>query len=505
MHVLWIGTSAGVAFLRSGQIEIPHNPPESLREQIFGIAEDDKDSLWFVTSDHVLKVDRTRLLSGQIDDAEVESYGIADGLQGVEGVRRDRSIATDLSGRIWVSLNRGLAVTDPNLKINSSLPGRVRLESVLVAGVPVDLSSPLKIPAGGSSITFNYAGMNLAAMERVRFRYKLDGSDRGWGDAVAVRQVTYSHLNPGSYRFRVVASNGEGLWNGPESTISFDVEPAFWQTLRFQAACVLACLLAVSAIYRFRMSQLTQQLNVRFQERLAERTRIAQELHDTLLQGFLSASMQLDVAEDQLPADSPSKPTLKRILKLMEKVTDESRKALRGLRGSADEALNLEVAFSRIRQEFGTDEKTDYRVIIRGVKREPRLLICDEVYRIGREALVNAFVHAHAETIEVELEYASTYFRILVRDDGLGIAPHVLESGRDGHWGLLGMRERAERIGASLKLRSRVGAGTEVELTVPGTIAFKHGTRGPISQWLSWFSRERFGASPTHTSKRAHK
>jgi signal transduction histidine kinase len=259
------------------------------------------------------------------------------------------------------------------------------------------------------------------------------------------------------------------------------------------------------ALYRLRMYQLTRQLNVRFHERLAERTRIAQELHDTLLQGFVSASMQLDVAEDQLPDDSPTKPALRRILQLMGRVTEEGRNALRGLRAAESDSRDLEIAFSRMRQELAIDENIGYRVIAHNDTRPLRPVIRDEVYRIGREALVNAFLHAQANTIEVEVEYASRYLRIMVRDDGCGIDPQVLDAGRQGHWGLPGMRERSEGIGASLKLRSRMGAGTEVELTVPSTIAFESQSHGPVSQWLTWFNREKFDPESGNDKKRGHK
>jgi signal transduction histidine kinase len=370
--------------------------------------------------------------------------------------------------------------------------------------LPLGLQSPLKVPAGSQSITFNYVGTSLSVPDRVRFRYKLDGSDHDWSDIVALRQVVYSHLGPGSYRFRVVASNGGELWNGPETIFPFSIEPTFWQTWWFRLLCLSACALAVMAIYRLRMYQLTQQLNVLFQERLAERTRIAQDLHGTLLQGVLSASLQLDVAEDQLPENSPTKPLLRRILQLMRQVTEEGRSALHGLRITDEDQRNLEVAFSRMRQEFSVDEKIGYRIIVRGDTRPLRPMIRDDMYRIGREALVNAFLHAKANTVEVEVEYASRYLRVLVRDDGCGIDPEVLHLGREGHWGLVGMRERSERIGGHLKLRSGTGVGTEVELTVPGAIAFENQTNGSKSWWRPRPRREKFKSAPDDP-KEGHK
>ena len=212
---------------------------------------------------------------------------------------------------------------------------------------------------------------------------------------------------------------------------------------------------------------------------LAERIRIAQELHDTLLQGFVSASMQLHVAVDRPPVDSSAKPVLRRVLQLMTQVIEEGRNAVQHLRSSSGGNLDLEHAFSEINQELGFGQEIAFRVIVAGRPRLLRKAVRDEVYRIGREALVNAFRHAGAMNIEVELEYTPRHLRVVVRDDGRGIDPRVLRSERDKHWGLLGMRERSERIGAKLRIWSRHAAGTEVELSVPGRIAFDRGKSRP--------------------------
>jgi ligand-binding sensor domain-containing protein len=501
-HVLWTATSGGLAYISSGKIKVPLRLPEALREQIFGVAEDGMGSLWFTTSDHILRVNQDRLLGDSLSDTDVQTYGMADGLQGMEGAGRDGSLVADSQGRIWISRKSGLSMADPIVISKNSVPVAVRIESMSAGGSQINAKNPIKIPSGIRSITLNYGSTNLAKPERIRFRYKLDGSDQGWSDPVASRQVVYKNLGPGTYLFRIVASNSVGLWNGPETSVPFVIEPAFWQTWWFRVACLAGCCLMILAIYRLHIHQLTKRLNVGFQERLAERTRIAQELHDTLLQGVLSASLQLDVAEDQLPEDSAAKPLLKRVLQLMGTVTEEGRNALRGLRTTEPSSQSLETAFSRLRQEFPVDGKTDYRVIVDSATRPMRPLIRDEVYRIGREALLNAFKHAHANRIEVEVEYASRHLRVLVRDDGRGINPQVLHSGLEGHWGLDGIRERSKRIGADLRLRSRIGAGTEVDLTVPGSIAFEKGSNGTISRWFRWLSRERLDTPPHDKGKR---
>lgn len=470
--VLWIATASGLAYRSQGQIQPLRHLPPLLNEPILGITQDGLGALWFTTSDHVLKADRDKLLDGSLENSDLASFGPADGLRDVEGVRRDRSLVSDSLGCVWVSLSRGLAVADPMRSLRSASPGSVRVESMLADSDAVDLSGSLNIAPGTRTVIFNYATTNLSAPNRVRYRYTLDGSGQGWSHIVDSRQVVFSNLGPGNYRFRVIASNVNGLWNGQESDISFQIAPQFWQTWWFRLSCLAAALLAMVALYQIRVAQLTHQLNLRFQERLAERTRIAQDLHDTLLQGVLSASMQLDLAEDRLPESSPAKPALNRVLQLMRQVIDEGRRALSGLRNEDTSALLLEQALSQLKQEFPMDKNLQYRVLVQGDSRPLRPIVRDDIWRIGREAVVNAVLHSGAESIEVDVEYLSRHLRLSVRDDGRGIDPKILESGREGHWGLIGIRERSESIGAAVKLRSRVGAGTEVELTVPGAIAF---------------------------------
>jgi len=498
-HVLWIATSGGLALFASGGIDVPDHLTDALREEIIGIAEGNRGALWIVTSDHVLEVNRDRLLTGSLSDSDVQNYGTEDGLPGVEGVRRDRSIVADPGGRIWISLARGLAMADPARTARAAVPVKVRIESIFAGGGPLALDNTPKLGSGTHSITFNYADTNLSVPQRIRFRYRLDGTDQGWSDEVALRQVVFTNLGPGPYRFRIVASNGVGSWNGPETTIPFMVDPAFWQTWWFRLVLLAASCVVFIAVYRMRMSQLTEQLIVRFNERLAERTRIAQELHDTLLQGVLSATLQLDVVEDQTPPDSPTKPLLRHILELMARVSEEGRNALRGLRTTDSLSFSLETSLSRVGQEFANEEKVNYRVASQVASRSLSPMIRDEVYRIGREAVVNAFLHARASNIEVEVEYAKRFFRVLVRDDGCGIDARVLETGRDGHWGLAGMRERSENIGANLKLRSRIGAGTEVELTIPGTMAYESQSRSSLFARLPWFNRK--GSMPRSATR----
>jgi signal transduction histidine kinase/ligand-binding sensor domain-containing protein len=483
--VLWIGSAGGIASLTSDHIEVRRNVPEPLRGQIFGIAEDRTGWLWIATSNHVLRIKRNSLLAEGLSDADVREYGLADGLLGTEGVKRHQSVVVDPLGRIWFSMNRGLSVVDPSRAAGISAPALVHVEAVSVDGNPIDPRVPIRISSARQRITFSYTGLSLSDSERVRYRYRLDGFDRAWSEPVTTRTAIYTNLNPGTYHFRVIACNGDGLWSSSEARIGFEVEPMWWQAWWFRVSALVFGGLVILGFYRLRLRQLTHQLNLLFEERLAERTRIAQDLHDTLLQGFLSASMQLHVANDQLPEDWPAKPIVNRVLDLMRRVIDDGRNAVRGLRSSTAEAADLEQALSRVPQEFALQQPIDFRMIVEGQARALHPVIRDEVYRIGREALANAFRHSQASGIEVELEYADSQLRVLVRDNGCGIDPDVLRSGRDGHWGLSGMRERAGRIGAKLKVWSRSAGGTEVELSVPGHVAFRSNSAGRGPRWLT--------------------
>ena len=483
--LLWIGTADGLAFLSSVKIQVPGGMPELLRESILGISEDGSGWLWIATANHVFSVKRDALLSNAVSDLDVREYGFADGLHSMEGLKRDSSVSADSHGRIWFSMSSGLSVVDPAKLAQASAPAIVHVESISADNVPVDLNGAVRIPPARQRVTFHYAGLSLAIPERVKFRYMLEGFDHGWSDSVTTRDAIYTNLGAGSYRFRLIASNSNGMWNSAETEMALKVEPTFWQTWWFRITALLVCGLGVLLFYRLRLLQLTRQMNVRFEERLAERTRIAQELHDTLLQGFLSASIQLHVADEQLTADSPAKPVVSRVLKLMQGVIEEGRNAVRGLRSPRENLYDLDSAFSKIPEEIGAHDTVDFKVIVEGQIRPLNPLIRDEVYRIGREALVNAFLHSRADSIEIELEYTLRHLRILVRDDGCGIDPQVLRSGREGHWGLSGMRERAEGIGAHLKVWSRVTGGTEVDLSVPGDIAFAFSSTPRLVKWFA--------------------
>lgn len=485
--ILWIGTAKGLAFFDSGRIHFNEDMPASLREPILGIASDKNNSIWVATANHVLRVEREKLLQGAVRGEDVREFNSSDGLESTEGVKRSRSVAADSMGRVWFYLSRGISMVDANRLKSESAPALVQIQTIAVDGSAVESRDDVSIGSGHQKFAFNYAGLSLANPANVKYRYRLDGFDKDWSEPTAVREAVYTNLNPGLYSFHVIASNSDGLWNSSEAVLRIQVEPAFWQTLWFEVLCTAVFALAIMALYRLRLRRVTNRLNARFEERLAERTRIAQELHDSLLQGFVSVSMQLGVAVDNLPDGFTPKKQFSRILELMNQVKAEGRNTLRGLRSpNGNNSGNLEQAFAEIKQDSIEREQAEFRVVVEGAPRPLRPIMREEAYRIGREALLNAFRHSGAKKVEIIVEYAAKHLKILVRDDGRGIDPHILNQGREGHWGLVGMRERAKKIESQLKVWSRADAGTEIELIVPHHVAFE---KESANRPLRWFSK----------------
>ena len=297
-------------------------------------------------------------------------------------------------------------------------------------------------------------------------------SDSTWSSPTHLGSHYAALLVQPDYVPPAVMDNLPGVGAGIAAVSVTEGTPPLWQRGWFRLLTVLLATSAILAIYWWRMRVVARRLNLRFEERLAERTRIAQELHDTLLQDLLSISMQLHVAMDQLPDDSPARKTLNRAMQLMGPVIEDGQNTIRGLRSSIQNPDDLISSFLQIPRELNV-EGINFHALVEGAPMPLRPTIRDEVYRIGREALTNAFRHSGANNIELQLEYTANHLRILVADDGCGISSQALEFGRDGREGLLGMRERAAKIDGKLRVMSRLGGGTEVELRVPGRLALE--------------------------------
>ncbi|MEA2259270.1 MAG: hypothetical protein QOJ51_2095 [Acidobacteriaceae bacterium] len=256
---LWSGTSAGLASFASNRFQVPHESPDVLSKQIVGMAEDKSGRLWIATSDHVVRVPRDKLHSGIVKAADVREYDQADGLESTEGVKRSRSVVSDSAGRIWFSLSSGLSVVNPSQITDNSVPALPHIEAISADSNTANLAAFVQIPPSPRRITFEYTGLSLMVPERIRFRYFLEGFDGSWSQPVAKREAVYTNLGPGSYRFRLVASNSEGLWNGPETAIALNVAPAYYQTYWFKLSCIAAFVALLWALYRWRIHQLKRQ------------------------------------------------------------------------------------------------------------------------------------------------------------------------------------------------------------------------------------------------------
>ncbi len=453
-HRVWAGTSKGVARLESERFVAR----PQFTDEVLGIAEDRKESLWVATA--------TRLV--RLGD-NLREFTQADGLRGTAGVKRHRTVVVDGARRIWFALDPGLAVVDPEGLGDSSSQAIVHVQNVSADGTAFAPGPRVTLPAGSKRVVFEYAGLGLRVPDRIRYRYRLDPFDPDWSMASSSREAAYTNLAPGDYRFRVVSSNPDGVWNSVESTVAVHIEPLFWQTWWFRLLGVMAFVLAIVAYYRLRLLRMTQLLNVRFEERLAERTRIAQELHDTLLQGCQSSAMLLHAATQKLPDDANARPALNRVLQLLDQVIREGRDAVLGLRTPRAHSGDLATVLSAVRDELGLGRDCDFAVKAIGEPRPLHPLLRDEVYRVGREAITNAIRHSRATRIEVTLDYASDRFIMRIDDNGCGIDAETLVLGKAGHWGLAGMRERAASIGAQLLIRSSLDKGTSIELIVPAS------------------------------------
>jgi signal transduction histidine kinase len=271
---------------------------------------------------------------------------------------------------------------------------------------------------------------------------------------------------------RLLVDHAGRLWTCTENGV--DLSP-WWATWWFRSLSAVLLALVIWWVYRMRIDRISQRMVIRMEERVAERTRIAQELHDTLLQGLLSASLQLAVANNQLPADAPAKPLVSRVYEMLRQLIQEGRNTVRGLRIRKLESDELERAISFIPRDIGADPEVEFKMSVEGAPRSLRSAVREDVYWIAREALVNAYRHSGARRIEAVLEYSRKGIRMVIRDDGCGMDEDVVRSGREGHWGLAGMNERSERIAARLNVLSAPAAGTEIDLMVPGQVAFDPG------------------------------
>ncbi|HTV00147.1 MAG TPA: two-component regulator propeller domain-containing protein [Luteitalea sp.] len=492
---MWIGTSSGLAFSRQGRVR-GVAPVPVLTSPVLGMSDDVTGHLWITTADAVVRVAIDRLQSPGLAETDLQRFDLSDGLPSTEGVPRHRTVVRDSGARVWLSLSRGLSSVDvAAFDRRPSRQPHTRIDSVVADDAVLDGPASRIVPAGTRRLTITFDDDGVALSERTLFRFRLDGFDAEWSAPTHSRTVAYTNLSPRAYAFRVMAVDDRG-GAGPETRLDVTIRPAFWQT--WWCAGLIAIVLSAGAagMYRWRLRRIARRMTREFEARIAERTRVAQDLHDTLLQGCLAASMQLHLAVDRLPDEAASRPAFDRVLGLLTRVVDEGRSAVRGLR--ADVADDLERSLARVPVELAPSSAAAVRIVVEGQPRAWHPIARDEAYRIGREALANALRHAGASAIVVTVSYDARAARLSVRDDGRGMDDAMRRHGREGHWGLTGMQERAESIGATVRVLSREGAGTEVELVVPAAVAFVTTDLPAAKRW--WHTSRRWRIRATSGS-----
>ena len=383
--------------------------------------------------------------------------------------------------------------------ISNTGNGPVHIEQIIADSKSYDASSGLRLPPLVRDLAIDYTGLSFVAPEKVLFRYKLEGWDRDWQNVGNRRHAFYTNLAPGHYRFRVMASNNSGVWNEIGTFLDFSIAPAYWQTTWFRLSCLAAFALLLWALYRLRLRQVAWQFEMTLEARVSERTHIARELHDTLLQSFHGVLLRFQAATNLLPGrPEEAQKTLASAIDQAAQAITEARDAVQGLRSSTVVTNDLVLAINTLGEELASSETNPnaagFHVEVEGTPRDLHPILRDEVFRIAGESVRNAFKHAQAQRIEVEIRYDERQFGLRVRDDGKGIDSKLLNDDSPGHYGMRGMRERAKPLGGKMTVRSELDSGTEVELRIPASHAYET----VPARRRSWLA-EKFSGTETET------
>jgi len=486
---IWIGGEFGVQQFDHGRFHTIHAVDQESLRGISGIVETANGDLWLNGLGGIIHLRRAEVLEALKNPAyqvSGERFDRRAGLPGLPAPGLPTAIeGTD--GRLWFTVTNGVVWLDPNRASTKMPPPPVTIQSITADDKSFGLDQSLRFPARTSNVQIGYAAISLFNPEAIRFRYKLRETDKDWHEAATSTSVSYRNLPPGSYHFVVNASDTSGLWSDNTATAAFTVLPAFYQTNWFRALCAMFLLGLLWAAYQWRVLQLHHQFEMTLEARVGERTRIARELHDTLLQSFHGLLLRFQTVSQLLP-ERPveAKDKLDNAIEQAAEAITEGRDAVQGLRDSITQANDLALAISTLGEELvadSTGHRPAFRVAVEGQSRDLHPILRDEVYKIAAEALRNAFLHANAKQVEVEIRYDDERFRLRVRDDGKGIDAAILsQQGKEGHFGLPGMRERATLIGGKLTIWSEVDAGTEVELRIPASAAYATARK---RSWLS--------------------
>lgn len=470
----WIGTQNGLDRLNPEKGSFTtYSEREGLNGNVVScILEDDVHRLWMSTNKGISRFDPS---SGSFDN-----YTPADGLPGPDltgwGACMKRS-----TGEFYFGGFSGATAFYPKDVIESPAVPPIVLTDFRIAGVSLlaGKNSPLQqsisyarsivLAHNQNVFSIEFAALSYFNTTTNRYRYKLDGIDREWNNVESEQRIaTYTTLPPGTYTFHVQGSTGRGSWSEPGAALRIQILPPWWNTWQFRSSYIAGILLLAWGIYRHRCQQNELQFQIRLEERVSERTRIARELHDTLLQNFQGLVLSFQAVASTVPPNERTHQLMNAALDKADQALVKGRDSIANLRIGTEPCPDLAVSFAALGQELGVDNAVAFQLRLQGKPRSLHPAVQEEIFRIGKEALTNAFQHSQATEIEAEILYTRNRISFRFRDNGRGIDTSVLEKGGlPGHWGLIGMRERAERIHSELKIWSEAGAGTEVALDVP--------------------------------------
>ena len=487
--VLWAATEGGLSWVKDGRVITLTSKNGLPCDAVHWMMKDDVGSVWLEMRCGLVRVQNSDLEAWVAKPARTVNATIFDAMDGVQSASTaggyKPQVTKSADGRIWLAIGVGLSVIDPHHLPFNTLPPPVHIERIVADGKECDTSNGLQLPARVQHIDIDYTALSLVVPEKNRFRFKLEGYDSDWRDVGNRRQAFYTNLEPRKYRFRVIACNNSGVWNETGATLEFSIAPAYYQTLWFRALCVAAFFVLLWALYQRRLHVIRRQYAAGLEASVSERLRIARELHDTLLQSIQGAAFQLQTARKLLlrKADNGMEALDEAIAATDEAIT-EGRSAIHDLRPEPVAQRSLPELLTATGRELADTHQLNgtapaFHVIVEGKQRDLARMLQDEVFRISREVIRNAFTHARASRIEVEIHYDNDQLRVRIRDDGKGIAPQILKAGgQSGHFGIPGIRERAQHIGSRLQFWSEAGAGTEVELAVPAAMAYRKQRNG---------------------------
>lgn len=445
--------------------------------QLFALVDDREGNLWLYAECGLVHVSGEQLRRAWADGAvrlqAPRVFDVFDGARG--GWAPFQGAARSADGRLWFANQTVLQVVDPGrLKDDAAVPS-VHIEGLIADRVDYSGSSGVRLPADTRDVQISYTAPGFVAPQKVRFRYRLEGHDANWIEAGTRRLAFYNDLPPGPYRFHVIASNHDGVWNESGAAIQFSVAPAWHETTAFRISSVVLFVAAMAVFYRVRVRRVATILGERFDDRLRERTRLARDLHDSLLQSIQASKMLVDGTLRRSDDLQQIRMTAEKLSSWLDRALDEGRVALTSLRSPRRGPNDLLGLLKQFAAETELERSMTISFRTNGKPSELHPVVAEEVASIGREAIRNAFVHSGGTTLEVTLAY-DTNLTLRVRDDGVGIDQAVVTHGKHGHFGIQGMRERATALGGTLTVSRSRGMGTEVTLVLPGRAVFSRST-----------------------------